>query len=114
MKKFESSRDFQLWSYTVSHGMLLIRSPGGAGEGTIDLVFHGLKYISVPRYLIGLSVDEGEWNESQFNFIKSSKISEKDLVFTLSSDGSSYYIVAAGVKMNEHDRDIFWDPFKDM
>lgn len=94
--------------------MLLIRSPGDAGEGTIDLVFHGLKYISVPRHFIGLSVYESEWDDLQFNFIKNYKISKKDLVFTLDSDGSYYYVVASGVKVNEHDRDIFWDPFKDM
>jgi hypothetical protein len=94
--------------------MLLIRSPGDAGEGTIDLVFHGLKYISVPRHFIVLSVYESEWDDLKFNFIKNYKISKKDLVFTLDSDGSYYYVVASGVKVNEHDRDIFWDPFKDM
>lgn len=53
-----AERRFQLWKYTCSHGMLLIRSPKSPSSGdepartnNIDIVCGDVRYISAPRFL---------------------------------------------------------------
>lgn len=111
MKKYDSSREFQFWAYTASHGMLLVRSPGAADKPTVDLVFHGVQFVSLPRHVGSLLIVESEWDENNSNFIKVPRTSKRDFLFTLTSSGYSYYVVAAGMKITEHDNDIFWSPF---
>jgi hypothetical protein len=64
MKKelFKYEGRFQLWSYTVSHGQLLLRSTPSAARATqIDVLFKGVSAISLSTNLDGLEVlhDEG-------------------------------------------------------
>jgi len=51
------NRTFQLWEYRVSHGSLLIRSPGNPDAKTnVDFVCIGVEYLAVPRFLHGVDV----------------------------------------------------------
>jgi hypothetical protein len=52
-------RAFQFWEYHVSHGRLLIRSPGVKGaEKNVDVIFHGVEFVSLCRFLHDLRICE--------------------------------------------------------
>ena len=52
-------RVFQLWEYHVTHGRLLIRSPGvKEGENNLDMIFYGVEFVSLCRFLKEVSVHE--------------------------------------------------------
>ena len=54
---FDSSRRFQVWLYTVSHGQLLIRSVKGSRQPTrIDLLFTNVHSLDLPTTTEGLAI----------------------------------------------------------
>ncbi len=54
---FRSDRTFQVWSYSVSHGQLLLRSPKDQEHKTrIDLLFSETKLINLPVVLRGIEI----------------------------------------------------------
>jgi hypothetical protein len=53
------ARPFQLWSYVVSHGQLLMRSPRGQSFDTrIDVLFTNVQAIMLPAVLDSCRVSE--------------------------------------------------------
>lgn len=54
-------RQFQLWTYTVGHGQLLLRSPKAPGHPErIDVLFKDVTWINLPTLLHGLHVEVAE------------------------------------------------------
>jgi hypothetical protein len=107
------NRIFQVWDYTVSHGMLLIRSPGEGTQSTIDLVFHGTQFMSVPRHVGEISVHSADADARLALTSLWPKLADKDEVFVINSQGTNHYVVAAGMKVTEHHNGIFWNAFGD-
>lgn len=106
------NRSFQLWEYRVSHGSLLIRSPKKSGLATnVDLKFFGVEYISVPRHLreIALSYATDEEERSLARLL--GKHIGREKIFVFESPTGRYLIVAAGMKVEENELDIFESPF---
>lgn len=50
-----SGRRFKFWSFDVSHGMMLIRSPADEGRRQIDVMFDGVTYVACPLVLWSMS-----------------------------------------------------------
>ena len=108
-----NGREFQLWEYFVSHGSLLIRSPPGSGfRTTIDIIFAGVEYISSPRHLKRISVSAVKDTEIQeLGKILGKKVASHR-VWVLQGLHMRAIIVAAHMKVREHQRGIFDSPFK--
>ncbi len=54
---FRSDRTFQVWSYSVSHGQLLLRSPKDQVHQTrIDLLFSQTSSINLPMVVRGIDI----------------------------------------------------------
>jgi len=56
--EFDSHRRFQMWKYTVSHKMLLLRSVKGDDHPTrIDVLFVGVSHVVLPTAFDGLRIE---------------------------------------------------------
>ncbi len=110
----KEERNFQLWEYHVSHGQLLIRSPKAKSEKNIDLIFAGVEYVSIPRQMKGLRTEAANMEDlSHLNEIIG-KLIDQSKVTVICSARKRYFVVAAGMKVNESDCDIFDSPFEKM
>jgi hypothetical protein len=113
MKTTFAGRRFQLWQYRVSHGELLVRSPKDAAHPrNADLMFAGVEYVDLPRFLPDLEVDEPEDEDLSRAQERLGKPVERQTVVVLKSQGRHYVVVAAAVKAVESDMDIFDSPFQ--
>lgn len=97
-----SDRTFKIWSYSVSHGHLLLRSPkSNEIKKNIDIIFFGTKFVCLPTMLRGLVVtlkDVAPVSSAGGTDYKE---------YALFSEGKMYSVVAAGCKLYENDLDIF-------
>ena len=106
-------RVFQTWEYRVSHGSLLIRSPKGPDAvHNIDVVFDGVEYLSLPRFLHGLVLAYGTCEDLVAAGVTMHEVAG-DRVYVLVSQGQRHYVVASSCRVNENDGDIFDSPFED-
>lgn len=112
MKTSFTSRTFQTWEFSVSHGQLLIRSPKSSDCPTnIDLIFAGVKYMDLPRILRGVEVDEPNAADASIIRERLDKQGTSDRIFVIKSNNRRYYVVAAALQIAENEFDIFDSPF---
>ena len=112
MFKEFNDRKFQFWHYRVSHGELLVRSPKGINESkNIDVIFQGVEYVELPRFLPKMVV--GKSNNTDLHYISSKLDKSIDLskVFVLLSEQKRFYVVASIMKIDENEFDMFELPF---
>lgn len=58
------SRKFQVWSYSVSHAQLLIRSPkDGQNSTQVDVLFKNVSGVLLPTLFDGLTITEATCSE---------------------------------------------------
>ncbi|MBW6421288.1 hypothetical protein KX729_07530 [Rhizobium sp. XQZ8] len=111
-----SSRNFQIWFYHVTHGRLLIRSPntGIHGETTnIDLTFHAVVYLAVPRLLNSLSFVEPFDSElRQITKALARALEDHEKIWVLKTKESRALIVASHLKLEEHTGECMLNPFE--
>jgi hypothetical protein len=106
-----TGRRFQLWEYHVSHGSLLIRSPADSRfETSIDLVFAGTQYVSLPRHLGEIKISAaGAADQGRVE-----KLIDKDLrdlkVWVLENACGRHFVAAAALQIAEHHGEIFDSP----
>jgi hypothetical protein len=106
-------RHFQLWEYRVSHGSLLVRSPRGPRiPNNIDIIFAGVEFLSMPRHLRGLELDQGHEDEDIRRVSDEFGDVEPSQVYVLISAGRRHVLVAAGLEVRQHGGDIFDSPFE--
>ena len=100
-------RNFQVWEYKVSLGQLLIRSPMNSSYNTnIDLIFMGVDYMELPRFLKGIKFKPP--TATNINHIEN--ILKKPIennTYILFSNGSEFIVVANSFKISENEMDIF-------
>lgn len=61
----KSSRQYQIWEYTVGHRQLLLRSTKAADQPTrIDVLFKNVAAIHLPASWEGLTISEASERES--------------------------------------------------
>lgn len=91
---FQSSRQFQLWDYNVSHQQLLLRSPKSQEEETnVDLIFHGVEQISLPTSLAGVQIVAQPFDGE---IATRERLSTAGTVYVINSEGKTGWIVAYG------------------
>jgi hypothetical protein len=112
MKTF-INRKFQLWEYSVSHGSLLLRSPKrGEDKNNIDIVFAGVEYVSAPRHFHSLAIDDANPDElASISLVLDKKVNSKNVTI-LVTEGKRHAIVAAVMKIEENEMEMFDSPFK--
>jgi hypothetical protein len=111
--KLATARVFQIWEYRVSHGSLLIRSPKGSdGSSNIDIVCVGVEYIASPTLLRGVEILKPSTDEMDALEKTLGTSLAAASVHVIASSGQRYLIVAAGVRVEHHERDIFESPFE--
>jgi hypothetical protein len=113
MKTTFAGRKFQFWQYSVSHGELLVRSPKDAAHPrNADIMFAGVEYVDLPRFLADLEVDEPSDEDLARAEERLGKPVGRQSVVVLKSQGRHYLVVAAAAKAVASDMDIFDSPFK--
>lgn len=112
MKTSFPGRAFQCWEYKVSHGSLLVRSPKGSGVAkNVDVMFAGVEYFDLPRHLPELQLDDATDADVALAEQKLGKKVESKDVYVLRVKERRHLVVAAGIKVQESDLDIFESPF---
>ena len=95
-------RAFQVWSYSVSHSVLLLRSNQSIAHPTrIDLMFRAVGELRLRSRLEGLTVDLASMSQLS-NELNEIQVSRGDSIFTLSSDDFARgYVVASAMYLSE-------------
>ncbi len=113
MKKQFNGFVFQLWEYRVSHGQMLVRSPKSPTQDVnVDIVFAGVEYVDLPRYLRELEIDEPTEADIAFAVDRLGKPVEANAITVLTAKGKPHIVVAAALNVGESDMDIFESPFR--
>ena len=97
------SRRFQLWTYTVGHGQLLLRSPKTTNLPTrIDVLFKNVAAIHLPTILDGLVVSEAAGLESEELSVQCdpSRL-EGRKIFVIHGSNFTGYVIAGAVAWHE-------------
>lgn len=107
-----SERIFRIWAYTVSHCILLLRSPqlfedvegySDATNHNVDIEFWGVGYLDLPDIIRGIKIKELKENiPERFNKYLSS-VGYK--IFEIESEENLFYVVAGGCRIGKNN----WD-----
>ncbi len=103
------NRAVKIWAYTVSHSVLILRSPmkfpdqEGYSEKlsyNIDVEFSAVTYIDIPNTMQGIVIHEIEERipEKMLNY----KLKLGFKVFEIVSEGKFYYIVAGSYRIGKN------------
>jgi hypothetical protein len=109
---FASQRTFQVWLYTVSHSILLLRSVKDERLSTrIDLLFKPVRFMSVPATLTGIDVrlvERADLTGPEHAAVVGASGPE-DKVFALSGERGGAWVVS-GVMAFHEDHGAYSDP----
>ncbi|HLL68372.1 MAG TPA: hypothetical protein VK453_22045 [Micromonosporaceae bacterium] len=106
---FRSERHFQVWTYTVSHRRLLLRSVKEGSLATrIDLYFGGVTRMLLRPAYDGLHAAEADQLDLDLYRERYGDLGPELKVFTLEPDLASF--VVAGVMQWHEDAGGFEDP----
>jgi hypothetical protein len=97
------NREFQIWNYSVGHGLLLLRSPKATGRPTrIDVLFTDVRVIELRTSLSTLNIEEVELADVAERATKPIETMESDLrIFMLKCKTWTGYVVAGSVQWHE-------------
>jgi hypothetical protein len=104
-----SSRRFQLWTYTVGHGQLLLRSPKASGLPTrIDVLFKNVAALHLPTMLNGLAISEATEDEKSKLDVRVDPLRlEGRRVFLVREQHFTGYVVAGVVAWVEDELEYY-------
>ncbi|MEU3011606.1 hypothetical protein [Nocardia asteroides] len=97
---FRSERIFAVWSYTVSHGQLLLRSQLRLDDGhldTIDILFKPVKAMKLQSRYEGLVIRCASAREAAAAKAEMRQPWPEDRVLVMESDGIVDYVVSLAV-----------------
>jgi len=96
-------REFQVWSYTVGHGRLLLRSPKAPAQPTrVDILFTDVRAVEIRTNLSSLTIQEAELEEVAQRPIKPQQALETGhRIFLLKSADWVGCVVAGSVHWRE-------------
>lgn len=101
---FDSIRIFQIWIYTVSHSILILRSTNDEDEEAkgynIDIEFWGIAYMELPNLFRGIKIQK--LVDSIPQKLDKFKSDVGYNVFQITTDDAHYYVVAAGCKVGKN------------
>jgi hypothetical protein len=100
------TRTFQIWTYTVSHAHLLLRSPKEPGQSTrIDVLFKNVAWINLPATIEGLVVTEMAPEETEPLVIVPAEMLRSRKIFAVETSRSEGFVVAGAFAWQEDDGD---------
>jgi hypothetical protein len=102
------NRRFRIWEYRVSHDQLLVRSPRAERHPrNVDVIFVGVEYLELATMFEGLEIAEP--TDADLAHVRAAYKAEvrPDYVRVLVSQGRRYLVVAAGMKIEENELDLF-------
>jgi len=103
------SRIVQVWSYTVSHGQLLLRATKDRDHLTrVDVLFKGVGAMQLPSVMQSLTVKEAEPEERE-EILGSTSVSmpEERRCFVLEGPGFRGWVIAGAVVSMEDEGEYF-------
>ncbi|MDB4958800.1 MAG: hypothetical protein JWO36_6369 [Myxococcales bacterium] len=113
MKMTFQGREFQFWQYRVSHGELLVRSPKHGNDLlNVDLMFVGVEYVDLPRFLPGLELDNAADDDISRAAERLGQPVDRREVFVLQCQDRRHIVVAGVLQVAESDMEIFESPFE--
>lgn len=105
-------RKFKLWYFSISHAMLLIRSPKNDVWSTnIDICFSSVEYIDCPVDLDSIMVEKP--NLSDLNLIEKKlhkKINQSSITVFVSAE-NRFYVVSEDILISENRNDYLDLPY---
>lgn len=106
-----SNRFFQVWSYSVSHRELILRSTKSADLTTrIDVFFKGVEEVHLPAQSNGLSIEEiSGVNIDEFRRLRRAPFGKDVKIFVVRGDDFVGY-VAALIALSHEDDGEYHDP----
>ena len=104
-------RIFEVWSYSVSLGRLLLRSnKSDTFASRIDVLFQNVKAMSLATSLQGLVVTEATPAEAARLSERTGQVGDAETVFFVVRSGSYAGFVIAGMCMEFEDSGEFFEP----
>lgn len=105
---YNGSRMFQVWDYTPSHAVLLLRSPkGDGGPRRIDMIFREVAGFCLPTVLHDLKVRASDPGRSE-SFAKS-LLTGSLVLFACYASNLPGWVVAGSFDIREDDLE-YYDP----
>lgn len=103
------SHRFQMWSYAVGHGQLLLRSPKSTDSPTrIDVLFKNVAFVCLPTMFDGLAVSEATMEEeTKLKSQLGSPRQEGRKLFVVRGADFMGYVVAGAVASYEDEREYY-------
>ena len=100
---------FQLWEFRVSHGQLLLRSPGTPiRPKNIDLIFVGVLYVELPvRMMTGLEVVQANQRDLEAATVRYGAVLRNEDVWVLIVGKRRHLVVATGYRVEENELGMF-------
>jgi hypothetical protein len=104
-------RTFEVWSFTCSHGVLVLRSNKAVGVATrIEVVWRGVRHISLTSPLRHVVVRPALPEEIELVASRlPDSIADNEAVYVVEADGCTGYVVATHCAVYEDTREYF-DP----
>jgi hypothetical protein len=97
---------FQLWSYSVGHGLLLLRSPKSKVRATqVDILFKNVAALKIPTVFNDVHIKEVLFDELQPKPELGDLTIANRKIFCASGQNFSGYIIADAVMVDESDRE---------
>lgn len=109
MPVYSSSRSFYIFSYTISHGLLLLRSDKTDRHSSrVDILFQDVIAIESRMKLDKLTISEEE--PSFLKGVRSNPAAIMEpghKVYSLKCDGWTGYVVGGIMRVHEDDKNLF-------
>jgi len=108
---FESKRSFVIFSFSASHGLLLLRSPKGHGCATrVDVLFQDVRAMELRSWFVGVKIQESDLQSLAKCRSNPGGIMEPgNRVYSLIGDGWCGF-VAGGIMAVHEDSGEYGDP----
>ena len=103
--RLEFARSFQVWSYTVGHSRLLLRSVKSIENSTrVDVLFKNVASISMPTLVENLTIEAADENTRRM-LVEGweLRILEGRVIFVLRGTNYQGYVVAGAMAHHEDD-----------
>lgn len=114
MSDLLNGRKFQFWEYLCNHGCALIRSPRDLEHITnVDIMFFGVVYLEVPRFLSSIRIDQANQSERErVENIVGTRL-EGETIYVIVDQDKRHLVVAADMKIEENGHDLFYFHFRE-
>ena len=107
---YEGDREFSVFVYLISHGLLLLRSGKSEAHPTrVDILFQDVRWIGIPGLMNGVRIERGDRAEIPIPLTPTIARDAEDLsVYRVISEGVSHCLLASRtVSFSEDEMEFF-------